>query len=177
MARYTLKNGQTCVIERVQPGDAAELVAYVNQIAGETDNMTFGGGEFSMSVIEEEQYLRNTLWKDHTFIAVARVDGRIVANINLHGNERQRLQHSATFGISVLKEYWGRGIGKLLMEEMLTYAHWAGLTKINLKTRTDNINAIALYHKFGFTVEGIERRAMLVNDQYVDFLLMGLILD
>lgn len=63
------------------------------------------------------------------------------------------------------------------MEETLTFARWVGLKKINLKTRTDNVNAIGLDTKFGFEAEGIERRAMRTGDRYVDFLLMGLLID
>jgi putative acetyltransferase len=52
-----------------------------------------------------------------------------------------------------------------------------GLSRIELTVRTDNTRAIALYRKLGFETEGIMRRHMLIDETYVDSLLMALLYD
>ncbi|AZR73356.1 hypothetical protein BBF96_08150 [Anoxybacter fermentans] len=46
---------------------------------------------------------------------VARVDGKIVDSLGFQGNLRKHIRHSASFKISVLKDYWGLGIGTFLL--------------------------------------------------------------
>ena len=51
------------------------------------------------------------------------------------------------------KTLWGKGIGKLLMSEIIGKAKNLALSKVYLKVRKYNIRAYKMYHKFGFTVE------------------------
>ncbi|MVN78984.1 GNAT family N-acetyltransferase [Hymenobacter sp. HMF4947] len=50
------------------------------------------------------------------------------------------------------KAYWGKGIGSWMMEEIAQSAKHIGITKIYLKVLHDNIRAINLYKKSGFSV-------------------------
>ncbi|WP_425169974.1 GNAT family N-acetyltransferase [Legionella sp.] len=55
--------------------------------------------------------------------------------------------------------------------------HWAQkkkLAKIQLQVRTDNINAINLYKKFNFAVEGTIINSLQVTQIFYDEYLMGL---
>ena len=42
---------------------------------------------------------------------MAQVGGRIVGTLNFSGGARPRTAHIGEIGVSVLKEYWGKGIG------------------------------------------------------------------
>jgi RimJ/RimL family protein N-acetyltransferase len=89
-----------------------------------------------------------------------------------HGEARA---HAGTLGIALLPRARGRGIGARLMEAATAKAWAKGLTRIELTVRTDNANAKALYERFGFTVEGINRRAFLVDGEFFDTYTMALI--
>ena len=39
-----------------------------------------------------------------------------------------------------------------------------------------NVRAIGLYQKFGFEIEGMKKDSLLIDGQYVDEYLMGLVL-
>lgn len=177
MRVLTLKNGRTCHIRPATVEDALGLVNFVRTVAGESDNLTFGRDEFHMTVEDEVRFLHSLQGQEHQQMLVATVSGKIVGNIHIQGGTRQRRKHIASFGISVLKEFWGTGVGKALMEELLKHAERLSLTRIELRVRTDNERAIALYRHFGFEAEGVERRAMLIDGKYVDFLMMGLLID
>lgn len=60
------------------------------------------------------------------------------------------MSHRAELGITVRKDYWGQGIGSLLMKELIKYAKENRIEILNLDVRSDNVNAIHLYEKFGF---------------------------
>ena len=60
-----------------------------------------------------------------------------------------------------------------LLEATLRQAKEAGLTRIELTVRVDNENAKRLYEKFGFAVEGLCRRQVLIDGRYIDSYLMA----
>lgn len=89
-----------------------------------------------------------------------------------HGEARA---HVGTLGIGLLPHVRHRGIGAKLMKATIACAWENGFSRIELTVRTDNIHAIALYERFGFTVEGIQRQAMYVDNEFFDAYSMALI--
>lgn len=57
--------------------------------------------------------------------------------------------------IYVLKEYRNRGIASSLMEHMINEGKKQDIINITLEVREDNVNAINLYKKYGFTEKAI----------------------
>lgn len=57
--------------------------------------------------------------------------------------------------IYVLKEYRNRGIASSLMEHMINEGKKQNIINITLEVREDNVNAINLYKKYGFTEKAI----------------------
>jgi [ribosomal protein S18]-alanine N-acetyltransferase len=62
--------------------------------------------------------------------------------------------------IGVDPAFQGRGIGRLLLSELLNVA---GRAVVHLEVRTDNAAAIALYRSVGFTQVGLRRRYYRVS--------------
>lgn len=56
--------------------------------------------------------------------------------------------------IAVAEEYRGRGFGEGLLRHSLEVARGSGAEVLHLEVRVTNAAAIALYHKYGFTVRG-----------------------
>ena len=50
-----------------------------------------------------------------------------------------------------------------------------GLQRVELTVRENNVNAIALYKKVGFEIEGVQREAILVDGKHENLILMGLL--
>ena len=171
-------NGEKLIIRRTNKSDAEALVDYINTVAGETDYLSFGIGEFDMNVQQEEDFIENTLKKKNAISLVAEINGKIVANLNFSGGSRKRLSHVGEFGISILKEYWGYGIGEELIKYLIDWCKSSGIIrKINLKARTDNTRGLNLYKKLGFEEEGTLKRDLLINGVFYDSLCMGLLID
>jgi len=171
-------NNEKVIIRKANKSDAKSLIEYLNIIGGESDFLTFGIGQIGISVEQEEEFITNTINKKNALFIVARVDGKIVGNLNFSGGLRQRNAHVGEFGVSVLKEYWGNGIGEELIKYLIDWSKNSGIIrKINLRVRTDNTRGIYLYKKLGFLEEGIIKRDFLINGEFYDSLIMGLLID
>ncbi len=53
-------------------------------------------------------------------------------------------------GIAIAENFQGKGLGKLMMAHLLSYARLQKISKIKLAVDLDNYAAIPLYKKFGF---------------------------
>jgi ribosomal protein S18 acetylase RimI-like enzyme len=60
------------------------------------------------------------------------------------------------------------------MEELIKYAKKSGIEILNLEVRSDNVRAIHLYEKFGFSHIGTSPAYFKIGDDYIDFELMFL---
>lgn len=171
-------NNERAIIRRATKSDAESLIKYLNIIGGESDFLTFTAGEIGITIEQEKEFIENTLKKDNALFIVAEINGKIVGNLNFSGGPRPRISHVGEFGVSVLKEYWGNGIGEELIKYLIEWSKKSGIIKkINLRVRTDNTPGISLYKKLGFLEEGILKRDFLINNEFYDSLLMGLLID
>lgn len=96
----------------------------------------------------------------HNHYVAARVAGRVVGYAGI-----SRLGRTAPFEyevhtIGVEPAYQGRGIGRRLLDELLSFAD-DGV--VYLEVRTDNEAAIALYRSVGFERIGLRRRYYRVS--------------
>ena len=67
---------------------------------------------------------------------------------------RRKVAHRARFGISILKEYWGMGIGRVLMDACIDCARRACYAQLELEVVADNERALSLYRRTGFEEYG-----------------------
>lgn len=172
------QSSENIVIRKATGKDAEALIEYLEIIGGESDFLTFGAGEFGASVELEKQFISNALSRKNSLFIIAEVNGKVVGNLNFTGGPRQRTFHSGEFGVSVLKEYWGKGFGEQLIKYLINWSKEGGMIrKINLRVRTDNNRGIKLYKKLGFFEEGIIKRDFLINDIFYDSMHMGLLID
>ncbi|MBY0086361.1 GNAT family N-acetyltransferase [Brevibacillus sp. M2.1A] len=173
-----LKSGQNVIIRSAELADAEALVAFIHCVSGETDNLSFGPQEWTVTPDEQKENIKRCLEAHNQLCLIAEVDGRIVGNMTFRGGIRSRTQHVGEFGISVLKEFWGSGVGRLLLESLLEWAKQSKvIRKINLKVRSDNDSAIHLYKKLGFKEMGTLTREFLIGDTFYDCLYMGIEID
>ena len=170
-----LKDGKAVLIRRAVKGDAKRLIGYVEQIAGETDFLTFGPGEFNMSVEDEEKFIESHLESVNQILLIAEAEGEIVGGLSFSSENRPRKLHTGEVGVSVLKAYWRLGIGKGLLDGLIEWAKSNRvISKINLKVRCENLRAIRLYKRLGFVSEGVVSREYFIDGKFYDALLMGL---
>ena len=136
-------------IERAKPSDAAALLAYLKQVGGETDNLTFGAEGLPFTVEAEAEYIASMENSCDNVMLLAKINGEIVGDASLSRMPR-RMSHRGDLGMAVVKEYWNQGAGRCLLAEIISFAKENGFAIIDLQVRSDNFAAIHLYEKFGF---------------------------
>lgn len=160
------------IIRAAEPKDAEEIIIMVKQVMKETGFFPHTAEEFNITVDHEIEYMKST-----ALFLVAEIDGKIVGSATLDRSELKKLNHNVTFGITILKEYCGLGIGSILMEKVIEWTKAEGIEKIELEVFENNISAIKLYNKFGFLEEGRRRKMIKTDEGYLDMIIMGRFID
>ena len=109
---------------------------------------------------------------DNDLIVVAEVDGHVVGHGRLFTTPGTSV-HVADLGIAIIAEYRNRGIGSRMIACLLDWARHKELRKVTLGVFASNLQAIHVYQKFGFTIEGVLRQQHRVGGEYVDEIVMA----
>lgn len=150
-----LKNGQTAVLRNGDASDGAAALDVFIQTHAETDYLLTYPDENTLTAEQEGQYLAGKTASANEIELVALVDGKIVGTAGIEAiGPSCKVRHRAEFGIGVLKDCWGLGLGKALTEACITCAKKAGYTQLELTVVADNPAAMALYQKEGFVEFG-----------------------
>lgn len=178
MKEIKLKNGKTAILRSPNKEDAQAMIDYLNIIGGESDFITFGKNEFSMSVEAEQDYIERVNSMNNSKNVLIIIENEIVGIASITSVQKERMKHNGTLGISLRKKYWGIGLGSEIMAYLIDWAKSNKITKkINLLVREDNIRGVKLYEKFGFEKEGLLKKDMYVNGVYYNTIAMGLSID
>ncbi|SDO45264.1 GNAT family N-acetyltransferase [Afipia sp. GAS231] len=101
--------------------------------------------------------------------------GEVVGWCDILPKPRPVYAHVGVLGVALLPEFRGCGLGERLIGQTLDAARAFGLHRVELTVREDNKNAIALYKKIGFEIEGLMRDAMKVDGVCENTYLMSLL--
>jgi ribosomal protein S18 acetylase RimI-like enzyme len=126
--------------------------------------------------LEEARGLRSQQHRPGLSASGRAVRGRSRRLVHVVPKARPVHAHVGVLGMALLPEFRGQGLGERLMREALDAARVFGLHRVELTVREDNKNAIALYRKIGFEVEGLMREAIKVDGVCQNMALMGLLL-
>lgn len=170
---FTIRNLRY-FIRSAKEDDAKYLSALRVQIDGETENMDREKGEAYIDESGFKQIIKDDTESLNNLFLVAEVNERIVGFSRCEGNKLKRTSHKVEFGVCVLKEYWGYGIGQNFLKESILWADLNEIKKITLNVLETNDKAIRLYKKYGFEVEGILKKDKVLSDgNYYNTVLMG----
>jgi len=170
-----LKNGKNLIIRKAEETDAQEILDYLNIVGGESDNLLFGANEITMTVDQEKQYIKSLHDSETSALLIGLIDHKIVCIGSISAPTKERIAHNGEIALSVLKKFWGMGIGNYLMSEIISFARNSEKLEIlHLSVKADNISAIALYKKWGFQEFGRYPNFFKINGSYYDEILMHL---
>jgi ribosomal protein S18 acetylase RimI-like enzyme len=147
--------------------------AALNTVARERRYLTFLEAP---PVEQSRQFIGRSIARRHPhFVAL---DGdRVVGWCDVTPHEQPATQHRGLLGMGLLPEWRGHGVGRRLIERTLEASRAFPLARVELAVRADNEDAMALYRKVGFEVEGRRQRALFVDGIYYDDIVMALLFD
>lgn len=157
-----LKNGSIAVLRNGVEADGSAVFDNFNQTHAETDYLLSYPDENSFDAEQEGQFLAQETASDNEIEIVAFVDGKVAGTAGIDAvGTKYKVRHRAEFGISLLKKYWGLGIGRALTEACIQCAKEAGYAQLELTVVAENERAIALYESVGFVEYGRNPRGFL----------------
>jgi phosphinothricin acetyltransferase len=160
-------------IKRATVGDAEAIAAVLNGVIAE-GHLTVFDQPFSA---DEERAFISSLGS-RSILHVAQVDGTCVGvqSVDLFSPWIQALSHVATMGTWLAPEARGRGVGRALFKESLSFARSNDYTKIVVQVLAMNDRALRFYRGLGFADIGIFRNhaklsGTLHDEIYLEMLL------
>ncbi|MNO90920.1 putative acetyltransferase YhhY [compost metagenome] len=164
--QYTLRSAITT--------DAEVLSKLRVQIDGETENLDREPGEAFINELGFKQLIDSDSEALRNLFLVAVMEDRIVGFSRCEGSALKRFAHKVEFGVCVLQDYWGYGIGNNLLAESMAWADANGIQKITLNVLETNDKAIKLYQKLGFEIEGtLKNDKILADGKFYNTIMMG----
>lgn len=177
-SEHELKSWERLLIREANKTDAKHIISYTNQVAWESDYLSFWAWEYSKTVHDVESIIvQHTEAKNRIYL-IADVGWHIAWLLNVNASHKTRLSHIWEFGISVRSRYHWKWIWSLLMQSMIDWAiSTCIIRKINLNVLADNISAVKLYQKFWFEIEWTIRRDAFLGWKFSDSYTMWLLID
>ena len=167
------------VVREARTEDAAAIIAHVKRVADEPNNgiSMSSADEFKYTVEEEAEIIRNAAAATNKLMVVAEANGEIIASANCFGG-RHGYDQTLSLGITVRREWRGRGVGAAVMRFMIDWCQAnPGVHRLELWVFPDNAAAIRLYEKMGFQHEGNRRSSYRKDGEFKDLMLMGMLFE
>lgn len=149
--RIILKNGNEAWLRNADEADGNALIEIFDATHVETDYLLSYPDESSMNPEDEGQFLKKKTESANEIEIIAIVDDKVVGTAGIEAvGAKYKVRHRADFGISILKEYWGLGLGKALTAACIQCAREAGYVQLELTAVAENERALSLYRSVGF---------------------------
>jgi len=170
----TAKNGQTFVIRSARPDDALAIYTINEQALVEGSYHISEPQEFTMTVADEETWIRQHAERPADVTLVADLDGAVVGAIFFEAGERKRLSHSGELVMNVAPAWREQGVGRCLLETLIAWAtQHPQIERVGLRALSTNERALHLYSRVGFVEDGRRPKAIKLGPgHYVDEVLM-----
>ncbi|MEM9294957.1 MAG: GNAT family protein [Planctomycetota bacterium] len=174
----TLRDGAALTLRSPTPDDAPPVLDYLMLMRAESWGVMTSPQDPVMSVDGEGRWLLEHMEKPGSLqVSAWTLAGEVIALAGVRQDDKPyRATHRGNLGISIRRPWWGRGLGRLLMQELIAFAREReGFEVLQLGAFPFNAKALRLYESLGFEREGVSRRAVRFEDgTYADEVHMSL---
>ncbi len=162
------QDGRMVEIRRAETDDAPGIIDCFNDVMSEGIYLL---GE---RYLGDEDFLGMRIRDEfNELFLVAIHNNNVIGVLTLTRESFQKNRHVAFLGIAIRRGFRHQGIGRAMMEMSFEWAREMGIEKICLEVFSTNVNAIELYKKLGFEIEGIRKKQFKIEGNYVDDVLMA----
>lgn len=178
---FILRDETEVIFKSPDVSDARQLLDNIIAVANSTDNLLSTPEDYEgyvKDIRKEEAFISSYRNNKNYLIAVYHND-KIIGTCSLDLHTQLKARHRSTIGIAIQKEYWGKGIGSLLFDEMIKIAKSIdGIEQIELDVVKTNERGKRLYASKGFVKTGdIPKQLKLKDGTYLDGEMMVLFLN
>jgi RimJ/RimL family protein N-acetyltransferase len=171
----TLPDGAEVLLRSPEVDEAPRLIEYLDAVRRESGFLMWGPEDDLPDEESERKWVQSRRDEEGGVTVLTEADGQVVSicGIDRHG-PFSRARHCAELGISIREAWCDRGLGSVLVRELIGWAEaHEGLEVISLEVFDGNDRALALYEKHGFEATGRRRWRIKRDGEYFDAILMS----
>lgn len=171
---YTSKKGNEIILRNAEISDAESIIELKKSVVSEGFYMLREIDETNYSKEDEIEQIENHLNNTGSLYIVAESEKKVIGILEFENGSLKRTRHAGMFTIYIFKSHRDSGIGKIMMNELISWAEKNSvIEKVTLNVFSTNPRAIHLYEKCGFKEEGRCPEDMKLSDgTYIDSVLM-----
>lgn len=134
--------------------------------------------DYKIRTFEQQQNILEEKISKNFPVIVAELDGKVVG-FGMYSEFRFREAYKFTVEHSVYvnKDFHGKGIGKLVLAELITLARKQKLHTMIAVIDSENQSSVVFHENFGFKTVGIIKESGFKFDRWLDSVFMQLILE
>lgn len=168
-----LKNQKLVRIRQAEIDDAERLLNCIKIYIPYSEYVPKLEQEIKLTIEQEREWIGSFLTNENSLLLVAEHEDEIIGNIDLTGNRRKIMEHTAVIGMGMLKEWRNSGLGTALLQLTIEWAKENEILElIWLQVYTENKLGLNLYRKMGFEENGIMKDFFKHGEKYFDNLTM-----
>lgn len=97
--------------------DAQDLIEFLNQVGTESDYMTLDEAGILMTEEEMRQFIIHQETSVNQLYLLLFLRDKIAGVVSITADFHERIRHIGQLFMVVKKEFWGYGLGRILLEE------------------------------------------------------------
>ncbi|HPN38354.1 MAG TPA: GNAT family N-acetyltransferase [Melioribacteraceae bacterium] len=150
------------LISKIDIKDYKDFFDLLFFLDNETNNRAYEPGERDSSL---EVFTNNMISKIEKgdIIILAKEGDELIGYIEGERGTFRRNRHVIHFNIAIKLLYTGKGVGAKLIKKFEKECENYNIERIELTVFCDNDNAVKLYKKMGYTIEGTKINSFKVN--------------
>lgn len=177
--QMSLLSGRAISVRSLDVRDESTFLEFLGRLPQESTHTNQYVGKKLLSPEEAKARIEKNQ-ADPVTLDIGAFDGpRLIGFLNFRKDNPDHpwQQHLGRFGMMILKDYWGLGIGKKLLKTFEPHAVTCGIKKIEAEVRVANERGVSLYKNSGYQIEGRRTRAVKIDGEWGDEYYIAKILD
>jgi GNAT superfamily N-acetyltransferase len=160
----TLADGTPVLIRAVRPDDGPKIRRAFHTLRPETIHARFFDSRAEVTAVELAQIARVDFKRDAALLVTVGTgdDEIIVGGASYFALDGATPPRSGELAFTIVEAYQGRGLGRLLLREMVAIARTNGLATLEADMLADNIPALTLFRHSGLPMT-LRRDANLLH--------------
>lgn len=154
-------------IRKCKLNDADNMLKMLLALDKETKFMMLEADERPNDVDRVKSMINQAI-NESNLLLVAIDNDEVVGFLSAQRGIPRKIKHSAYVVVGIREAFRGKGIGRKLFCELDLWARENSVSRLELTVMCENEIALKLYKKNGFEVEGIKRKSIYMDGNYVN---------